>query len=77
MKNFYLKKILVFLALLFIVCVVSAQVETMSAFVSGSSLASGGNSTYTVIGETFTGSAVESGYELFKGLAQAQLVRKT
>ena len=73
MKNFYLKKILVTLALLFISHIVSAQVETMSGFVVGSSLAESGNSTYVVMGETFTGKAIGGGHELTMGLAQAQL----
>ena len=50
MKNIYLKKIFVTLALLFFIHIVSAQIETMSGFVTGSSLADAGNSTYVVMG---------------------------
>lgn len=73
MKNIYLKKIFVTLALLFFIHIVSAQIETMSGFVTGSSLADAGNSTYVVMGETFTGKAIGGGHELSMGLAQAQL----
>lgn len=54
-----------------------SQSITLNGFVAGSSLATGGNGTYNVLGETFTGSTVDNGFDISQGLAQAQLERET
>ncbi|MBP5758919.1 MAG: fibrobacter succinogenes major paralogous domain-containing protein [Bacteroidales bacterium] len=52
-----------------------AQSITLFGFATGSSMADGDNSTYSVIGEPFSGKSVDNGYEVTKGLAQTQLER--
>ena len=64
--------------LLCIVCMMScvllqAQTITLHGFSTGSSMAENGNPTCSVIGEPFTGKDLDHGYEITKGLAQAQL----
>lgn len=71
-----MKRILLFFELSVACLFVQAQTAILHGFATGSSTADGGNSTFAIIGETFTGKAVESGHELTLGLTQAQLERE-
>ena len=70
MKRFYT----VIAILLFVVAAIAqGQTINLHGFAAGSSMAGNSNATFSVIGEPFTGIATNNGYEITKGLAQAQL----